>query len=167
MMNLLRKRWLRRLLEISLIILVLVLVNAWRVRDTPTGSAPEISGVLLDGTPVTLSELRGRPVLLHFWATWCRICQLEQDSIDAIARDHAVITVAVDEEDPDNLRNYLAQRGVSYPVLHDRDNVIAARYGVRIVPASFILDPQGNIRSAEVGYTSGIGLRARLWWAGL
>ena len=150
-----------------MLIALVMLVNAWQTRDAPVGVAPDISGALLDGTLASLSDLRGQPVLLHFWATWCPICALEQGSIDAIARDHAVLTVAVDDASPGAIRRYLEEQGVDYPVLHDPDYRIAARYGIRGLPASFVLDTNGYIRFAETGYTSSYGLRARLWWAGL
>lgn len=163
----LRSRLLRWPLEIGAIVAVVVLVNAWHTRDAPRGPAPEISGVLLDGTPVTLSALRGQPVLLQFWATWCPICGLEQGSINAIARDHRVLTVAMDEASATTIQDWMRQEGVDYPVLHDPAYRIAGEYGIRGVPTSFILDAEGNIRFVETGYTTGPGLRARLWWASL
>jgi peroxiredoxin len=166
-MNRSARRWLRRLGEIALLVVVVVAVNAWQTRTMPAGLAPDFSGTLLDGTPVRLSELRGRPVLLQFWATWCPVCGLEQGSINAIAKDYPVLSVAIDEGSAATVRDWMAGEGVSYPVLHDPEMHIAGRYGIRGVPASFILDPAGNIRFAEAGYTSGIGLRVRLWWAGM
>ena len=81
----------------SLLVLVFLVVQAWLTRDAPRGAAPEIRGTLLDGSPITLSSLQGQPVLLHFWATWCPICSLEQGSIVAIAQQHRVLTIAIDE----------------------------------------------------------------------
>ena len=147
-------------------LLVFLVVQAWLTRDAPRGAAPEISGTLLDGSPITLSSLRGQPVLLHFWASWCPICGFEQGSIDAIARQHRVLTIAIDEGPAEGIRSYLDERGIDYPVLHDPGYDIARQYGVRGVPMSFILDPDGHIRFVERGYTTGIGLRLRLWWAG-
>jgi peroxiredoxin len=166
-MNMSARRWLRWLGEIALLVAVVVAINAWQTRATPVGVAPDFSGTLLDGTPVRLSDLRGRPVLLQFWATWCPVCGLEQGSINAIAKDHPVLSVAIDEGSAATVQGWMADKGVSYPVLHDPEMRIAGRYGIRGIPASFILDPAGNIRFAEAGYTSGIGLRVRLWWAGL
>ena len=161
-----KRRWPRWLLELAVVALAVLLLQAWLTRDAPRGPAPDIRGSLLDGTPVTLAGMRGKPVLVHFWATWCPICGLEQDSIDAIAADHAVLTVAIDEGPAEDIRRYLQAAGVDYPVLHDPGNDIARDYAIRGVPMSFILDPAGNIRFVERGYTTGIGLRLRLWWAG-
>ncbi len=162
-----KRRWPRWLAELLAVIAVVVAINAWHLRGAPSGPAPDFTGVLLDGTGVTLSELRGSPLLLHFWATWCPICGLQQGSIDAIAKDHTVLTVAIDADSPAAIESWMARQGVSYPVVHDPEYRLAGQYGIRGVPASFILDSAGNIRFAESGYSTGIGLRARLWWAGL
>jgi thiol-disulfide isomerase/thioredoxin len=126
-----------------------------------------LAGVQLDGKPVALDAFAGRPVLVHFWATWCPICRAEQGSIDALARDTPVITVAMQSGDRDAVVQHLRNETLSFPVLNDPDGVIAAQWGVRAVPASFIVDGAGRIRYVEVGYTTGIGLRLRLWLAGL
>ncbi|MGB5260792.1 MAG: protein disulfide oxidoreductase, partial [Gammaproteobacteria bacterium] len=158
-----RRRWPRWLLELSVAALVFLLLQAWMTRDAPRGAAPDIAGVLLDGTPVTLAELRGKPALVHFWATWCPICGLEQGSIDALAKDYPVLTVAIDESPSNDIRAYLREAGVDYPVLHDPGNDIARAYAIRGVPTSFVIDPVGNISFVERGYTTGLGLRLRLW----
>ena len=149
-------------------VLALILgARAWQQSGIASGPAPALTGVLLDGKPVTLAAFSGRPVLVHFWATWCPICRLEQDSIDALARDAAVITVAMQSGDRAAVVQHLRNETLSFPVLNDPDGVIAAQWGVRAVPASFIVDGAGQIRYVEVGYTTGIGLRLRLWLAGL
>lgn len=161
------RRWPRWLLEIAVALLIVLLVQAWLTRDAPRGPAPAINEVLLDGTtPVSLASLQGKPVLLYFWATWCPICSLQQGSIDAIADDHSVLTVAMDEASPAEIRAYMTESGVNFPVVHDPVADIARDYAIRGVPTSFILDPAGDIRFVETGYTTGIGLRLRLWWAG-
>jgi len=161
-----KKRWLRWTLELAAVVLFFLLLSAWNSRGAPQGQAPEISGQLLDGTPVSLEAMRGEPVLVQFWATWCPVCGLEQSSIDAIAADYQVLSIAMDEATPGQILAYMQDKGVDYPVIHDPDYDIARRYGIRGVPSSFILDADGNIRFVETGYTTGAGLRLRLWWAG-
>ena len=149
-------------------VLVLILgIRAWQQNGTASGPAPALAGELLDGKPVALAAFAGRPVLVHFWATWCPICRAEQGSIDALARDVTVITVAMQSGDRDAVIQHLRMETLSFPVLNDPDGVIAALWGVRAVPASFIVDGAGQIRFVEIGYTTGIGLRLRLWLAGL
>ena len=161
-----RRRWLRWSLQLTAVVVFFVLFNLYNTRGAPSGPAPAISGQLLDATPVSLQALRGKPVLLQFWASWCPICGIQQATIDAIADDYSVLSVAMDESTPDEIRAYMEDKGVDYPVLHDPDYHIARQYGIRGVPTSFIIDRLGNIRFVESGYTSSMGLRIRLWWAG-
>ena len=159
-----RRRW-RWLREIALVALVLVGIHLYQTRDTAAGAAPPLAGTDLQGLFRSLESLRGQPVLVHFWATWCPICRLEQDSIEAIAADWVVLTVALEDTPAEELRAFMAREGLSFPVLRDADGSLAGRYGVRGVPTSFVVDPAGRIRFTSVGYTTGPGLRLRLWLA--
>jgi peroxiredoxin len=105
---------------------------------------------------------------VHFWATWCPICRTEQGSIAAIAQDHPdVITVAMQSGTPQEVSRYMQEQGIAFPVVNDPDGIISRAWGVHAVPASFIIAPDGQIRFVEVGYTTGMGLRLRLWLAGI
>lgn len=158
--------WLRRGLELLLFIVLIMGVRAWQQRDIVKGDAPALSGLLLDGKPYVLAARPAQPVLVHFWATWCPVCRAEQGSIASLAHDHPnVITVAMQSGSSSAVQQYLHEQGVSFPVINDPDNEISARWGVQAVPASFIVDTDGKIRYVEIGYTTGIGLRLRLWLA--
>jgi len=134
-------------------------------RDAIAGQAPDIQGALLDGQQVQLAGYKGKPVLLHFWATWCGICRFEQDSINDIATDHPVLTVAMTSGQQHELQAYMLKHKLTFPVLTDNDAKLSGRYGVSGVPASFVIDSHGQVRFTEIGYTSEWGLRLRLWLA--
>jgi thiol-disulfide isomerase/thioredoxin len=162
-----KSRWLWRAGEAVVVLALILGIRAWQQSGIASGPAPALAGVLLDGKPVALTAFAGRPVLVHFWATWCPICSAEQGSIEALARDAPVITVAMQSGGREEVVQHLRKEALSFPVLNDPDSVIAAQWGVRAVPASFIVDGAGQIRYVEVGYTTGVGLRLRLWLAGL
>ena len=162
-----KRRWLRRAGEAVVVLALILGIRAWQHSGIASGPAPALAGVLLDGKPVALTAFAGRPVLVHFWATWCPICSAEQGSIDALARDTPVITVAMQSGSRDAVMQHMRKEALSFPVLNDPDGVIAAQWGVRAVPASFVVDGAGQIRYVEVGYTTAVGLRLRLWLAGL
>lgn len=147
-------------------VLVLLAVHFWQTRNLPRGPAPAFSGNLLDGRPVKLEDYRGRPLLVHFWATWCPVCRLEQDNIQWLARQWPVLTVAMQSGDAGALRSYMKKEGLEFPVLADDSGVLARRWQVNAVPVSFVLDGQGRIRFAVVGYATRAGLALRLWLAG-
>lgn len=159
-------RWPRWLLELAVVAAVLVGVQWWQTRGAPSGPAPLLAGTLLDGTPVKLADARGRPVLVHFWAEWCPICRLEEGSIQALARDHRVISVATTSGDAAAVRAFMDKEGLSFPTLVDEDGSVGRRWGVKGVPATFVIDAEGQVAHATVGYTTEWGLRLRLWLAG-
>jgi peroxiredoxin len=161
-----RHKRVKLLLEITLLLLVVVVIRSYMQRDVVTDTAPLFTGQLLDGKTVSLSQYEGAPVLVHFWATWCGICRLEEKGIAAIAADHPVITIAMQSGDEEQISAYLQKQGLEFPVLPDPEGRLASLYGVRAVPASFIIDGKGQIRFIELGYTTETGLRARLWLAG-
>ncbi|RTZ67039.1 MAG: protein disulfide oxidoreductase [Aquificaceae bacterium] len=161
-----KRRWLRYLLEFIIIIALVFAFRAWQQRNMVDGVAPEIQGVLMDGKITQLKNYRGKPVLLHFWATWCPFCKIEEGSITGIAEDWPVLTVAYQSGDKAAIEKHLKERGLeSWATISDPDSRLAELYGVTGVPTTFIIDANGNIRFREVGLTSSWGLRARLWYA--
>lgn len=161
-----QRKWLRRAIELLVIIIVIMGVRAWQQRDVVSGPAPALQGVLLDKRPFVLPARPEKPVLVHFWATWCPICRTEQGSIEALAGDrYNVVTVAMQSGEAESVRKFMAEQKLGFPVINDPDGMISAEWGVHAVPASFIIDTDGKIRFVEIGYTTEIGLRLRLWLA--
>ena len=165
------KRWQRWLLEGSLILAVILGAQWGQTRGLPEGVAPPLVGVLTDGKAITVPEgghssgAAGTPTLVAFWATWCPVCAAEEDNIVAVAKDHRVISVAMQSGDAATVVKHLQQRGIALPALVDADGRHAANWRVRGVPTHFVVDGAGNIRFRVVGYAPTWGLKARLWWA--
>lgn len=160
------RRWPTWLLQLALFAMAVVLIGVWQSRGAAQGPVPQLSGVTLDGEAFDVGKWRGEPVLVHFWATWCPICNLEHGSIESIAGDHRTMTIAAWSEGEEVIRQYMAEHELDFPVLVDEHGQWASVFGVQGVPASFVIDPEGEIRFVEIGYTTEIGLRLRLWWAG-
>lgn len=161
------KPWQKWVIELLVILAVIVAVRAWTQRDLVTGPAPPLDARLLGGESVSLARLaeeRG-PLLVHFWATWCPVCDLEHGSVQAISEDHAVLGVAMQSGSAEDVEAFMREEGLDYPVVVDELGELARRFGVRGVPTSLIVDRDGQIRYTEVGFTTGWGLRARLWLA--
>ncbi|WP_296808827.1 protein disulfide oxidoreductase [Thiocapsa sp.] len=160
------KRLREWIINILLILVIFGAVQWWKARPLATGAAPPLVGVTLDGQAFDLADLAGRPVLVHFWASWCPVCALMDGAVAAIAEDHTVVTVAMQSGDPHELRRHMAETGHAFPVIADPTGQIAHRWGVVGVPATFVVDPSGRIRDAVVGIATQPGLRWRLWRAG-
>jgi thiol-disulfide isomerase/thioredoxin len=161
------RRWGKWLLELLVFAALFFGLRAYMSYGAASGLAPPLAGALLDGQDIRLEDYRGQPVLVHFWATWCPVCKLMQDSVASLAEDHPVLSVAMQSGEAAEISAYLRERGVSLPVLPDPAGILSSRYGVRGVPASFVIDGEGQVRFVEIGYTSELGLRFRLYWAGL
>jgi thiol-disulfide isomerase/thioredoxin len=161
-------KWRGYAVNVLLFAILIAGIRYWQHRDMASGAAPALQGVTLAGQPYTLPARPDKPVLVHFWAIWCAICRAEQGSIAAIAHDHPdVITVAMQSGTPEKIARHMHEQGIDFPVLNDSDGRLSEAWGVHAVPASFIIAPDGQIRFIEVGYTTGIGLRLRLWLAGI
>lgn len=153
------------LLNLLLVLLILGGVQWWKARSLASGQAPPLRGVTLSGQTLDLAALRGEPVLVHFWATWCPICRLGNGAIDDIARDHRVVTVALQSGDIPEIQRYMTSEGLSFEVLPDETGALASQWGVPGVPTTFILDRFGHIAYSTMGFSTKWGLRARLWAA--
>ena len=163
-----RKRlYIKILRDILILFAIIMAVSLYMQRNAVTGMAPVFQGALLDDIQVTNTQFKGKPLLIHFWATWCGICRFEQDSINDIAKDYQVLTVAMSSGEKNELQKYMQENGLSFSVLNDPYAEISKRYGVKGVPASFIVNAEGEIQFTEIGYTSEWGLRFRLWMASL
>jgi len=162
-----KKRLPKLLVELLVLLLIMWAVEMYLTRDAVSGKAPSISGTTISGKAFSLAALQGQPAVVYFWATWCPVCNLEQGMVDSLAADYPVITVAMQSGEDKDIVDYLNEKGVDYPVLNDPQGAIARRYGVSGVPASFILDGNGEVRFVTRGYTSGLGIRVRLWLAGI
>jgi len=160
-----RRSWKRWAIEIAVVALVVLGFRAWQTRGAADGPAPALSATTITGEPVSLEGL-GEPVLVHFWATWCGVCQAEEGNIDSVAEGHRVISVASQSGHPQRVAAYMAQRGLSFPVVNDPRGALSHRWGVDAYPTSFVVDADGRIRHVEVGYTTTLGLRSRLLLAG-
>jgi peroxiredoxin len=116
--------------------------------------APEffLPSVHVDADAISLSDYRGRVVYLDFWSAWCAPCRRVMPALDALRRDQSdddfeVVAVNVDAR-VDDARQFLDRVPVSYPVATDSDGMVAGRYGVDALPASFLIDRSGVVRRA-------------------
>jgi peroxiredoxin len=164
-----KRRWLGILLQVLLVIMIFLAITSWQTRHATRGEAPSFSGHLINNDAVSLQNYRGKPLLLHFWATWCPVCKLEQNSITRISNDsddshYQVLTIASWSGTASDVAEYMRQENLSFPVLVDDDGSIAKLYGVQGVPTSFVINTNGFIQFVEQGYTTETGLRLRLWW---
>lgn len=150
------------LTEILLAGVIILAVNAFLARHAVEGEAPPLPPANIRGPGPRIAD--GQPLLVDFFATWCPICRVDQGVAQDVARHEQVIIVAT-QSPAQAVRAFAKDHHWHTPVIMDSHGVIAHRYGVRVLPMAFILGPRGHIRFVVAGYTTEIGLMARLWLA--
>lgn len=117
--------------------------------------APDFTLETLDGKTVSLSDYRGQPVVLNFWATWCTPCREEmpllQETYEA-HQDAGLVILGVNvREDPEAVERFLKEVGVDFPSVLDPSLVVVERYRVTSLPMTFFIDREGQLRTLVVG----------------
>jgi peroxiredoxin len=126
-------------------------VTGWQIGNV----APDFTLADIDGKSVSLSDYRGKPVLINFWATWCPPCVQETPFLQQIYDQQAgkgLVFLAVNiEENPAKVREFFAKNTLSLPVLFDFTGSTTSKYGVSSIPSTFFVDGSGVIRRKVVG----------------
>lgn len=121
-------------------------------RDRPV---PNVVGVTLDGTPLDLSALRGRPVIVNFWGPSCVPCRDEFPLLIAKSAEHAgdglAIVGVLMGDPPEPARAFVAEFGATWPTVIDPDGAIRTAYRVAARPQSYFIDADGILRSIQIG----------------
>ena len=152
---------------ISAIILTSVLISG-SVAGCSTGSEPSQNPQLenlapdfqlpnLDGQTVSLSDFRGKPVMLNFWASWCGPCRAEMPLIQEVFEDKewsdkglTILAINIGE-DRSTAERFMEDNGLSFPVLLDTSESVAREYNIRYIPTTFFIDKDGIARDIKIG----------------
>ncbi|MEA3419174.1 MAG: protein disulfide oxidoreductase [Campylobacterota bacterium] len=123
---------------------------------------PAISVQTIEGKNIDLNSYRGKPLLIHFWATWCPVCKMETANIERVSEKYQVITIAVNSGDNEKIKAFLREQGAGFQVINDDEGNFAGQFSVEVFPTTFIYDSSGKLFFSEVGYTSTAGLLGRM-----
>ena len=121
-------------------------------------TAPDFTVYDLDGNPHKLSDFRGKPVILNFWATWCGYCKMEMPDFDEKYQEygekiHFLMVNVTDgtQETVEKASAYVAEEGYSFPVYYDTGLEAASAYNTSGLPVSYFLDAEGNFVAWQQG----------------
>lgn len=137
--------------------LLLIACNAVLNAQAQPITVPALTFTTVDGQTIRLSDLRGKIVLVNFWATNCSICRAEMpDLIQTYRQYHTrgleVIAVAMSYDQPDLIKQYVAKHGLPFPVVWDTKGDIGRRFrDVQVTPTTFVVDKQGRLISRTLG----------------
>ena len=118
--------------------------------------APNFKLKDMNGELVALSDLRGKVVLVNFWATWCGPCRIEMPAMERLYRaysrkDFEILAVSTDAQGAAVTRPFQQENHLTFPILHDADFRVGLSYGARTLPMTFMVDRQGIVRQQIFG----------------
>jgi len=125
------------------------------------GFAPDFQLQRLDGETISLVDLRGRPVMLNFWASWCDPCRAEMPLIQEIFEskewsDKGLVILAVNiGESAATAEEFMVDNDLSFSVLLDTSQDVARDYNIRGIPTTFFIDKDGIIKDVKIGVITG------------
>lgn len=138
---------------------------AYQVVPWKAGAkVPPLEGTDLNGKLWRLQDLRGRAVLINFWASWCEPCRAEMPSLQALAAHNpgklVMLAVNLKESEP-TITRFVQRTGLGLPVLRDADGALARAWGVSIYPSTVLIDSRGRVKSVVRGEVDWAGPEAR------
>ena len=147
----------------ALFIALFLVARALMQGDPIEGKAPTISHINISGAAIPVDT--NKPTLIHFWATWCSVCELERSNIESLIEEgHQVLNIATQSGSNEELFAFAQANGMNPKhIINDEHGTLFQQFGARAVPASFFISPDGQIQFIEVGYTTTLGMRLRLW----
>ncbi len=149
---------------------VFLVVSAFQARNmlsTSGETAPALDGPLLRGGSYDIAAAGNRPMLVYFFAPWCKFCAVSSDNLTRLRRlrdDESleILTVVLDWQDLEEVRNYVERHELDLPVVLG-DSQIAQDWRVHAFPTYYVLDSNRRIRRRDLGYSTQFGLWWRTW----
>lgn len=151
------KHYLKEIISVLIIITIIANVVSY-YRSTDLNK---------EKLPLQAVELNNKPIMIHFWATWCPICKVEAPNIQSVSKHYNVITIASNSGSNKEIQNYLDKNELDFEVINDQKSEYAKKFNIAVFPTTLIYDKNKNLIFSEVGYTSTFGLYLRMWWASL
>jgi len=158
------KHYFKEILSFFVVLTILAnIVSYYKSSDLNKNSLKLHFVTLLNGSSYTVPN--NKPLLIHFWATWCPICSIEASNIEYLSKKFEVLTIAVDSKSQKALQSYLEKKNLNFKVVNDSNKYYASLFKISVYPTTFIYDKNHNLVFSDVGYSSTIGLYLRMLWA--
>ena len=162
-------RWKKIAKEIAIGVLILFVVSNvvsyLRKPDLQDEALPLNTFQTIEGKKFDFQSYQGKPLLVHFWATWCPVCKMETANIERVSKKYQVVTIAVQSGTDSEIKTFMKEKEAGFDVINDREGEFSKRFAVEVFPTTFIYDGKGKLIFSEVGYSTTAGLLARMVWA--
>jgi peroxiredoxin len=132
-------------------------MKALGIREMrPPAAAPDVTLTTLSGAPLAMKDLRGKAVLVSFFATWCVPCQWEMPLMETLYRAYKnrgfeIVAISLDQGDAEGVRAFGQEQKLTYPVAVDPRHEAARQFAITGLPATFLIDPGGRIKGVTYG----------------
>src|SRR3990167_5783535 len=143
-----------RFIAASIILIILVISGAFdisRAGKEEKIAAQDFTLMTMDNTKVSLKDFKGKYIFLNFWATWCGPCIDEMPSMERLyqkfktRKNFEMLAVSIDKGGVELVKRFVKENKLTFTVLLDRDSEVAAAYGVMGIPATYLIDPNGDV----------------------
>ena len=156
-----RSRWLRY--GLSFLVAILIQSPVGCKKEAPKEKrplAPDFTLPSVDGKTITLSQLRGKVVLLDFWATWCAPCRLAIPHLNDLYKAYRergleIIGVSLDTGSQERVRRFAVNMGIKYTIIMADDEVVK-NYGISPIPTTYLIDRNGHLCNKWVGFSQNL-----------
>ncbi len=158
-------------LNVLFFVAVFLAVSTFQARNmlsTSGAMAPALNGPLLRGGSYDIATAGDRPMLVYFFAPWCKFCAVSSDNLTRLRRlrdedSLEILTVVLDWQDLGEVRDYVVRHGIDLPVVLG-DSQVAQDWNVYAFPTYYVLDSDRRIRRRDLGYSTQFGLWWRTWF---
>ncbi|DAB41291.1 MAG TPA: protein disulfide oxidoreductase [Sulfurovum sp. UBA12169] len=157
----------KKILKEAIIVMSVVFVagnviSFLRKPSLPSDRLPNMQSRLIDGSILNQDDVLKKPLIVHFWGTWCPTCKLEASNIQAVSKKYRVLSIAVNSGSDEQIKQYMNEKDLNFKVINDNEGKWKAAFNVEVFPTTFIYDSKGKLQFTEVGYTTTAGLLARM-----
>jgi len=162
-----KKKWtvksvLKEILSTLLLLFVVSMVINYIRKPEVSEDIYRLELTDIENNSLNMNKYKNKPLVVHFWATWCPTCKLEASNIETLSQKHNVISIAVSSGSNKKIQSFMKERNLSYKVINDSNGVLAKKFGIEVYPTTLIYDRNGILKFSEVGYSTTLGLQARM-----